>query len=119
MKFIIVIGCLLLIFPSKADNHITIEHFFSHYDNSGYTHRDKIHLQFEQIHKGMQWYQATLIRIGSPVLFCPPGKLGFTGSQLVQIIREEVNRMPHLKKKSFIGSPGVLLSGLRNTFPCN
>lgn len=69
----------------------------------------------EGISGGFLWANAILTQRQTPLLFCAPPKLVFAGSQLIDIVRREVQKDQTLSDAPF----GLaLLISLASTFPC-
>ncbi|CCE06458.1 hypothetical protein BRAS3843_1730027 [Bradyrhizobium sp. STM 3843] len=89
--------------------------FLDNYDKYGVPMQDFYEKMLGANENGMSWANAAIEVEGGVKLYCMPDSLALAPQQNVQILRQYVTDHPEHAKRPF---GLVLLSALRETFPC-
>lgn len=102
--------------PRSARAESSATEIIAVYDKGSPAVRSKVETAFEQFEAGMGWSNTYLQRVRKTVaIYCSPGKLAFTGSQLIDILRRRAKEDAHIAEAPW--GMGMLFA-LQYTFPC-
>jgi hypothetical protein len=108
--------CLISFSANAEDDFNTTTGLLASYDKADPAKKSNIETMLVFAAEGTGYANATLIRDRKEQpLYCQPGNLDLTGSQLVQILRQQIKERPYY---AAIPPADTLLDALQNTFPC-
>ena len=112
----LVVASLLIIPVPAVGAEGDVNEFFEFYDQGDLVTQDKYGFALLNLYDGLSQANVALRFRGDAHLYCPPGNLALTESQLVDILRRY--RAEHPEEAGF--SLGlILLEAIIDVFPCS
>jgi hypothetical protein len=104
------------LFSTAAMAEMNVSDLLRLYDAGNAGERRLIAHSVSQMEDGMSWVNSYLkSHRKDGEVYCIPEKLALTGDQVIEMLRRKVKELPGL---SDIPYGGVMLTVLRETFPC-
>jgi hypothetical protein len=107
--------CAALVFTTPAAAEMDGQAFLRGYDTGTLETRRLYERILGATENGISWANAKVMHDGQPGIFCPPNNLALADQQNVDILRRYLTAHPN---EGTLACGLILLSALRETFPC-
>ena len=115
------IPLITLLLPVDVKAEMTANQLLHEYDEGTHDEQQLLEFSLQETENGLSWVNTYLVVVRKEQpLYCPPGKMAFTGSQILDILRRAKDDQLHPGRTTVGKTPFglAMIFALQSTFPC-